>query len=383
MTLLTSVSSTIRSNDPACTNDSLLHNELTVSSLAAMPVARLVELGKQAIVQAGSFEELREIRSKAEALRTYQRAQGAALDAINAATQLRLRADRRMGDALAEMQKNEGGRPRESGDTTSPVSDAPTYAELGVDKKMASRCQALAGIGSEVFEAILEGHERQGVPVTNASVMRIAERAQRLGHSAEDIRNAPVPNPETRERAQARYWSAVDRATERELSVEKFTGEYEWNSPREILEAAREVLGDFDLDPASNPIAQEVVRARRYFTKDQDGLAQPWAGNVWLNPPYAKGLIHPFISKLIKHVEEGDVTGAIVLVDNRTDTRWFHSAARVASRICFTLGRLRFLRPGEEPGGTTINGSALLYFGSNPTRFAGVFDSIGLVVRRD
>jgi phage N-6-adenine-methyltransferase len=383
MTLLTSVSSPIRSNGPVSTNDSLLHTQLTVSSLAAMPVARLVELGKQAIMQAGSFEELREIRNKAEALRTYQRAQGAALDAINAATQLRVRADRRMGEALAEMQKNEGGRPRESGDTTSPVPDVPTYAQLGIDKKQASRWQGLAGIGSEMFEAILEEHERQGAPVTTANVMRAAERAKQLGQSAQDIRNAPVPTSEARERTQARFWSEVDRASSRELLVEKYTGEYEWNTPPEILEAAREVLGEFDLDPASNPTAQRTVRARHYFTKEEDGLARPWTGRVWMNPPYAQGLIDPFVTKLLEHVKGGEVTEAILLVDNRTDTRWFQTAVRAAPRICFTSGRLRFLRPRGEAAGTPINGSALLYYGDQPERFARVFDPVGVVLRRD
>src|SRR4051812_28954352 len=99
----------------------------------------------------------------------------------------------------------------------------------------------LAGIGSEVFEAILEGRQRQGVPVTTASVMRAAERAQQLEQSAEDIRNASAPNPEARERAQARYWSAVNQASGRELLVERYTGEYEWNTAPEILETARQV----------------------------------------------------------------------------------------------------------------------------------------------
>ena len=312
--------------------------------------------------------------------------QGAALDAINAATQLRLRADRRMGEAWPKWRRTRAGT-RNQGKpvvtTCHRPGDAPTYAELGVDKKMASRWQALADIGPEVFEAILGGHERQRLPVNTASVMRTAERAQRSVSRPKTFEMLRCQTRDSRERAQARYWSAVDRAADASSRWRNSPGSTSGTARVEILEAARKVLGDFDLDPASNPIAQEVVRARQYFTKDQDGLAQPWAGNVWLNPPYAKGLIKCFISKLIRHVEEGDVTGAIVLVDNRTDTRWFHSAARVASRICFTLGQLRFLRPGEEPGGTTINGSALLYFGSNPTRFAGVFNSIGLVVRRD
>ena len=107
-----------------------------MSLLVTAPVERLVALGKLAIEQAGSFEELRELRSKAEALRSYQHAQGAALDAVNAATQLRLRADRRMGEVLAGMEKNAGTRNQLSGsDIVPPPGDAPTYAELGVDNR--------------------------------------------------------------------------------------------------------------------------------------------------------------------------------------------------------------------------------------------------------
>ena len=123
-----------------------------------------------------------------------------------------------------------------------------------------------------------------------------------------------------------RFERRVGRA--REQAVTRYTGDYEWNTPPEILDAARQVLGGFDLDPASNAVAQRTVRARRYFTQEDDGLAKHWKGRVWLNPPYATGLLASFIEKLVGHVEQGDVSAAIVLVENRTDTEWFHRAAR-------------------------------------------------------
>jgi phage N-6-adenine-methyltransferase len=157
------------------------------------------------------------------------------------------------------------------------------------------------------------------------------------------------------------------------------TGENEWHTPKEFLSAARDVLGEFDLDPASTALAQLTVRATRYFTRETDGLQQPWHGRVWLNPPYAQPFIASFVLKLVTEVRAGRVTAAILLTHNYTDTTWFHEAASACAAICFTRGRVRFVSPSGELAAPT-QGQAFFYFGTEPERFAERFATVGFVV---
>ncbi len=59
-------------------------------------------------------------------------------------------------------------------------------------------------------------------------------------------------------------------------------------SPSLIVEPARTTLGGIDLDPASCPLANTVVRATRIYTEADNGLELPWSGRVFLNPPGGK-----------------------------------------------------------------------------------------------
>jgi hypothetical protein len=141
------------------------------------------------------------------------------------------------------------------------------------------------------------------------------------------------------------------------------------------------VLGAIDLDPASNAQAQRIVKAARYFTIKDDGLAHPWRGRVWLNPPYHRGLLPAFVDKLLEEVEAERVVAAVMLTNNCTDTAWFARAQATAAAICFTTGRISFLEPGGRELGVPPQGQAFFYFGPEVARFAEVFRRIGFLVR--
>ena len=162
------------------------------------------------------------------------------------------------------------------------------------------------------------------------------------------------------------------------------TGENEWFTPQDYLVLVRRVLGAIDLDPATHIQAQKTVRAARYFTRDDDGLSRKWHGRVWLNPPYSRDIIADFVNKLIAELCAGRVDAAIMLTHNYTDTTWFHEAASMANAICFTRGRIPFIRLGadEAEPGTPTEGQAFWYFGKQPSLFASTFEDVGLVMRR-
>lgn len=154
----------------------------------------------------------------------------------------------------------------------------------------------------------------------------------------------------------------------------------EWYTPAEYVGRAREVLGEIDLDPASSVVAQHTVGAREFFTLEDNGLKRDWRGRVWLNPPYAQPLIAQFITKLVTEFTGRCVTEAVLLVNNCTDTAWFHEAANTSNAICFTRGRIQFREPDGDIGKAPAQGQAFLYFGFNVKKFIDVFQSVGFVV---
>ena len=147
------------------------------------------------------------------------------------------------------------------------------------------------------------------------------------------------------------------------------SGDSEWYTPAQYIEAARLTMGGIDLDPASCEIANATVQATTYFTEDDNGLAHDWHGRVWLNPPYAKGLIDKFCRKLVRHYNRGDVQQAIVLVNNATETVWFQTLNNVATAVLFPTARVRFVK-GDGKKGSPLQGQAILYFGPNVDQFA-------------
>jgi DNA N-6-adenine-methyltransferase (Dam) len=156
------------------------------------------------------------------------------------------------------------------------------------------------------------------------------------------------------------------------------SGDDEWMTPPPILALARSVLGGIDLDPASNAPAQERVRATEFYTIEDDGLSRPWHGTVFLNPPYSRQNIGPFVTKLIGEYDAGRVTAAVLMTQLSTDAGWFHAAERTCTAFCFPRRRIHCDKPdGGKP--RALRPSAFFYYGDRVAAFRAHFATLGPV----
>jgi DNA N-6-adenine-methyltransferase (Dam) len=163
----------------------------------------------------------------------------------------------------------------------------------------------------------------------------------------------------------------------------------EWYTPARYIEAAREVMGGIDLDPASSTEANWTVKAKMYYKQEEDGLKQQWYGRVWLNPPYGStdgvSNMGAFTRKLIAEYETGNVTQAIVLLTSKTDATWFQPLWN--HPICFPDHLIYF--EGDKPNKSHYNGkychihgTTFTYLGPHEQEFIDVFSQFGTVAKR-
>jgi len=158
------------------------------------------------------------------------------------------------------------------------------------------------------------------------------------------------------------------------------TGENEWYTPQIYADAAREVMGTIDTDPASSETANGIIKAKQYFTIEVDGRQQTWAGNIWMNPPYSQPLVAEFCALLVEKLKSHEVKQACVLVNNATETNFYQNMISECQAVCFIKGRIKFLDKNGESTGAPLQGQTILYFGENYPKFAQVFSQFGVIL---
>lgn len=188
--------------------------------------------------------------------------------------------------------------------------------------------------------------------------------------------------------------------------INQTSGTVEHYTPPEWTKAAREVLGYIELDPASCEQANQYVKARRFFTRETDGLSQPWrARTLWMNHPFHRGenacpenrekckkkacrergyhldraipSNDDWISKLLNEYREGHVKEAIIITFANTSEGWFKKL--LCFPQCFPNRRVNYHNPDGTVNKGVTKGSVITYLGPNVDRFAEVFSTLGQI----
>jgi hypothetical protein len=129
----------------------------------------------------------------------------------------------------------------------------------------------------------------------------------------------------------------------------------DWYTPPEMLAA----IGlRYALDPCS-PGFGHWVPADHIYTKEFDGLSKPWAGTVFMNPPFGGREGH--VPWLVKFLDHGD---GVAIVRAYTSSGWFHNhVVPRAESLLFPRGKTKFIRPDGSVGSSPGHGVVLIGMG--------------------
>lgn len=299
-----------------------------------------IEKVRSALVELTSPKQASEFMKKLEAARKYD---SDTQERRNYWGELAVWSERRMGTLLIEAKAN--GTIGHAHSNQKKTSNSTLELLLGTKteqqaKHISSRAQKLAAPSDEEVAEAIETIKQSGDEVSKAAVQRALVGTH----------------------------------------VSNNSGEIEWYTPREYIELARKVMGSIDIDPASSKAANKTVKATKYYTMTTDGLKKEWHGNVWMNPPYENGLVSTFVTNLAGEIGNGNITQAVVLVNNATDTKWFVEFAASMTMLCLKTGRIAFVNEGGEAIKGALQGQVFGYYGKRQKSFASAFADVGICV---
>lgn len=165
-----------------------------------------------------------------------------------------------------------------------------------------------------------------------------------------------------------------------------------WFTPEWLMEMVKTVLGEIDLDPASESEANKVIGAKQIITKDQDGLSTAWNnGSLFLNPPGGKlgnkSMAFLFWRKLMMHRRNNpDFSHAIFMgfsVEQLAICQNF-TGSMLDFPICVPKKRIQFVDPTSPLKKAPSHANVIVYVPGNTDKtelFIYTFRSLGVCKR--
>jgi hypothetical protein len=149
-----------------------------------MSDAALVQLSRaqQALVECKTAMDAKSIADQAEALRVWAERAHASIDTVNRAVEVKIHAERRMGELLAQQPKAHAGRPaKEEIPRESRGISTPTLRDMGISYDESARAQKLAALPADEVAGRIALAKADGGRLSTAKVLAPAVPVRRKG----------------------------------------------------------------------------------------------------------------------------------------------------------------------------------------------------------
>lgn len=163
----------------------------------------------------------------------------------------------------------------------------------------------------------------------------------------------------------------------------------EWYTDPESIRRVAATLRGIELDPASSELANTIVGAQRFFTKEDNGLEKVWnARTVFCNPPYTpRTSTIRWTGWMRQNYLDQNFASGILLVFAKIGYNWFNELVQNYP-VCIAYERIPFISPATMTPLMDDNGrplaakhaSAYVYFGRDIHAFKANFEDIGIMV---
>lgn len=136
-----------------------------------LPALRRYEAARAALQAAHDVDEVKEIRDKAQAMAAYAK-QANDTKLVELATEIKVRAERKAGEMLAELERHQGKRTDKTSGHDGPKSLKEVLDENDIAPTTAKRWQKLAAVTDEQFEQAVTAAKEVAGEVTTAALLR-------------------------------------------------------------------------------------------------------------------------------------------------------------------------------------------------------------------
>lgn len=174
------------------------------------------------------------------------------------------------------------------------------------------------------------------------------------------------------------------------MNIQHSSRNDDWETPKSIVNLVHQVIGYPDLDPASSLKANQVVKAKRFFTKEDDALKTTWATepvSIYLNSPGGKlgnkGLTALFWDELMHYHELGLIKEAIFMcfsLEALQTSQVYPRRPITDFLVCIPKNRIAFVDPLGQGRVQPSHSNAIVYVPGlidSSDKFCEVFKGLG------